>query len=116
MVVSDPHRLDLGSKRAAPSEPGQEAQLHGGQDLRAVGCDEQQVRWVGVDGVERMQVGLQVLVGGDAVAGCAELVGGQQAHDRGDILRSCSSQRHRLALHGQLRQHRHLTRLPHRCR
>jgi hypothetical protein len=85
VVVSDPHRLDLRAKRAAPSQTGQEAHLHGGQDLRAADCDEQQVRRVSVDGVERAQARLQILLAADTVAGRAELVGGQQVHDRGDI-------------------------------
>ena len=64
----DPYRLNLSTERDTPSEPGHEAQLHGRQYLCASGRDEQQVRRIGVDDLERLQVGLQVFVDGDAVA------------------------------------------------
>src|SRR5262249_9573671 len=48
--------------------------------------DDQNVGRIAVNGVERAPVGDQIIGRADAVPGGTELVGGQQAHDRGQVI------------------------------
>ena len=87
IVLTDPDGLDLRPQGAAAGQARQERQLERGDDLRVHLRHHEQVGAVAVDGVKRLLISRQVLRRAHPVPGCAELVGGEQVHDRGQVPR-----------------------------
>lgn len=84
-----PDRLDLRAHGAAAGQAGDEGQLHGADDIVAVGGDDQQVSGIGVYGVERVRVGRERLVPNCALARAAQRAVGEKPHDGGQVLGRC---------------------------
>jgi hypothetical protein len=84
-ILVHPDRLDLGPEGTPAGQAGKERQLHGGDDAIPRLRHDQDVRRVAVDRGEGPPVGLQAGVVPDAIAGGPELVGREQAHDRGQV-------------------------------
>jgi hypothetical protein len=79
-----PDGLDLRPPRPAPRQAGDEAQLHRADDpAAAVYGDDEQVPRIGRDRVERGPVGRQLV---RRLALDAQLVGGEQCHDLGQVV------------------------------
>ena len=70
---------------AAAREPGNERELHGRYQLPTRLRDHEKVRGVGVDGTEGPLIGGQILSRVHAIPGDAELIGGKQIDDGGNI-------------------------------
>jgi hypothetical protein len=81
----NPDGLDLRPQRAAARQPWDERELQGASQLPPRLRDQQHVSRICVNRAERRLVGGQVLGRVHPVPGGAELIGGEQAHDGGDI-------------------------------
>jgi len=102
--------------RATAGEPGDERQLHRGSDVIAGLRDHQDVSRVAVNGLERAPVGQQVTGRADAVPGGAELIGGEQAHDRSQVITYRPAEGNRCRAQVKRCQNLHPPSLPGPCR
>jgi hypothetical protein len=90
-ITSHAHGLDLSAPRATPSQPWQEAELHRGDDPRAVNSNHQKMRRIGIDRGKRLLVSLRK-VAADRFASGSEPIIGEEAHDGRHICGAGSAQ------------------------